>query len=306
MNQQSGKSCLTGSPCAVGESEGVITKPRTNTSGQNVARNTCHRFMGGWCGVALLGATLLSGHAVAASEASASKSEGTAVTVTDTRHLTRSGFLSNYDRLKKADWGNGIECWRDAGLDAKKYDKVMISRILVSLKPKAGEEAVVDPSELKKLTDYFNDSMVKALKPQMAIVTAPEPGTILIGIALTHLKPTKVGRSVSGTLIPFGFVAEAGSGVATGGPAGSTPYLGETGMEMQFLDATSGAVLGECRDTTVGRKYAAEMDSSVASTWANGYMNSFQAWSYAKNAFDKWSMLVAKRFAELRGVTPAK
>jgi len=94
--------------------------------------------------------------------------------------------------------------------------------------------------------------------------------------------------------------------VATGGPAGSTPYLGETGMEMQFLDAASGAVLGECRDTTVGRKYAAEMDSSAASTWANGYMNSFQSWSYAKNAFDKWSLLVAQRFKELGVGTPAR
>jgi hypothetical protein len=140
----------------------------------------------------------------------------------------------------------------------------------------------------------------------MAIVTAPAPGTIVIAVALTHLKPTSVGRSVSGTLIPFGFVAEAGSGVATGGPAGSTPYLGETGVEMQFLDATSNTVLGECRDATVGRKYAAELDSSAVDTWANGYMNSFQAWSYAKNAFDKWSMLVAQRFAELRGVKPAK
>jgi hypothetical protein len=35
-------------------------------------------------------------------------------------------------------------------------------------------------------------------------------------------------------------------------------------------------------------------------------MNSFQAWSYAKNAFDKWSMLVAERFAALRGVSPGK
>jgi hypothetical protein len=265
-----------------------------------------YRRIGGWCAAAMLGAGLMSGHAVAASEAAASNSEGTAVTVTDPRRLTRSGFLSNYDRLKKADWGNGIECWRDAGLDAKKYDKVMISRIVLSIKPKAGEDTVVDPSDLKKLTDYFNDSLVKALKPQMAVVTAPEPGTVVIAVALTSLKPTDVKRSVSGTLIPFGFVAEAGSGVATGGPVGSTPYLGETGMEMQFLDATSGTVLGECRDTTVGRKYAAEMDASAVSTWANGYMNSFQSWSYAKNAFDKWSMLVAKRFAELRGVTPAK
>jgi len=268
-------------------------------------------FSGDWslsglCGAALLGAALMSGHAFAETEASATKSNGSAVTVTDSRRLTRSGFLTNYDRLKPTIKGNGVECWRDAGVDAKKYDKVMISRILVSLKPKDGENVAVDPSDLKKLTDYFNDSLVKALKPQMAVVTAPEPNTIVIAVALTSLKPTDVKRSVSGTLIPFGFVAEAGSGVATGGPVGSTPYLGETGMEMQFLDAASGAVLAECRDTTVGRKYAAEMDSSAASTWANGYMNSFQAWSYAKNAFDKWSMLVAQRFKELGVGTPAK
>jgi hypothetical protein len=268
-------------------------------------------FAGVWslvgvCGAALLGAMLMpAGHAYAESGAAAGKS-GAAVTVTDPRRLTRSGFLSNYDKLKKTEWGNGIECWRDPGLDAKKYDKVMISRIVVSLKPSDGKDTLVDPSDLKKLTDYFSESLVKALKPQMAIVSAPEPGAVMIAVALTSLKPTSVARSVTGTLIPFGFVAEAGSGVATGGPAGSTPYLGETGMEMQFLDATSGAVLGECRDTTVGRKYAAEMDSSVVDTWANGYMNSFQAWSYAKNAFDKWSLLVAQRFAELRGVKSAK
>ena len=33
-------------------------------------------------------------------------------------------------------------------------------------------------------------------------------------------------------------------------------------------------------------------------------MSSFQAWQYAKDAFDKWSLLVAKRFAELRGGKP--
>jgi hypothetical protein len=94
--------------------------------------------------------------------------------------------------------------------------------------------------------------------------------------------------------------------VAKGGPAGSTPYLGETGVEMQFLDAASGTVLGECRDTTVGRKYAAEMDTNAVSTWVSGYMGSFQSWSYAKNAFDKWSTLVAQRFATLRGGVPSK
>lgn len=306
MNNHPGKPRFVVGPCVAAAPEVGGVMYRTSTSGRSLPTDSRFQFMGTWCGAAMLGAVLISGHALAESEASASTDNGTAVTVTDPRRLTRSGYLAHYDRLKPTAWGDGIECWRDAGVDLKKYDKVVVSRILLSLKPVDGTETAVDPTDLKKLTDYFNDSLVKALKPQMTVVAAPEPGTIVIGVALTSLKPTSVTRSVTGTLIPFGFVAEAGSGVATGGPVGSTPYLGETGMEMQFLDATSGAVLGECRDTTVGRKYAAQMDSSAVTTWANGYLNSFQAWSYAKNAFDKWSMLVAQRFAELRGVTPAK
>lgn len=231
------------------------------------------------------------------------------VTVTDPTRLTRSGFLSDYSRLQKTDWGGGIECWRDAGLDANKYDKVMISRIVLSIKPKEGEEVTVDPSDLKTLTDYFHDALAKALKPQMAVITTTEPGTIVIRIALTSLVPTEVSRSVTGTLIPYGFVAEAGSGVASGRPAGSTPYLGETGMEMQFVDAATGSVLGECRDTEIGRKYAADTNAGMTgavTTWTSGYFNSFQAWSYAKNAFDKWAKMTAERLAKLRGVVPSK
>jgi hypothetical protein len=228
---------------------------------------------------------------------------GAAVTASVPSHFTRSGFLSDYTRLKPASWGGGLECWRDAHLNASQYDKVMISRIVVSLKPKAGEAPTIDPSDLKMLTDYFHDALVTSLKPQMKIVTAPEPDAIVMRIALTSLVPTEVSRSVAGTLVPYGFVAEAGSGTAAGLPAGATPYLGETGMEMQFLDGASGTILGECRDAQIGRKYAADMDSGAAGaaeTWANGYLNSFQAWSYSKNAIDKWSLLVAQRFAQLR------
>ncbi|MFT3849959.1 MAG: DUF3313 domain-containing protein [Propionivibrio sp.] len=224
--------------------------------------------------------------------------------------MTKTGFLSNYGALKTQPWSDGIECWRAPGLNAQKYDKVLISRIVVSIAPAKDEDAeqTVDPSDLKMLTDYFHDSLDKALRPQMTVVDKPGAGVVVMRIALTHLVPTRVSNSLAGTLIPFAFVAEAGSGVATGRPVGSTPYLGETGMEMQFLDGATAKVLAECRDTEVGRKYAAEVDSGAsgaAQTWAGGYLNSFQSWSYAKNAFDKWSLLVAQRFAHLRGAEAA-
>ncbi len=232
-------------------------------------------------------------------------STGTNVTASDPRKATRTGFLSNYERMTKAPGGDGALCWRDAKVDLKAYDKVMINRMVVTLKDEQSQG--VDPSDLKALTDYFNKTLVTALKPQMAIVNQPGAGVIVIRIALTDLVPTSVGRSVTGTLIPYGFVAEASSGVAAGGPAGSTPYLGETGMEMQFLDGASKAILAECIDTQVGRKYAADVESGASgatSTWVSGYMNSFQSWSYARNAFEKWSSQIATRLAELRGVKP--
>ncbi len=238
---------------------------------------------------------------------------GTSVTATDSARLTRSGFLTDYARLKPVAALDGIECWRDARLNPKQFDKVMISRIVVSIKPpkseKEGEQTTIDPSDLKTLTDYFHASLVKALSPQMPVVDKAGPGVVVIRIALTDLVPTTVTDSLAGTLVPYAFIAEAGSGVATGRPAGSTPYLGETGMEMQFRDGANGQVIAECRDTQIGRKYAADVNGTTVNavqTYAAGYMNSFQAWSYAKNAFDKWSMLVAKRFAELRGVSPVK
>ncbi|SBT06017.1 putative Lipoprotein [Candidatus Accumulibacter aalborgensis] len=257
--------------------------------------------------VVLAGCTLLVGCATDSSMLGS----GTNITASDKTRMTKSGYLSDYARLKPTPWSDGIECWRDPKIDARNYDKVLISRIVLSLTPPKDKESeqLVDPGDLKALTDYFYGSLVKALKPQMQVVENPGPGVVVIGIALTSLVPTAVSKSVTGTLIPYAFIAEASSGVASGRPAGSTPYMGETGMEMQFRDGASGAILAECRDTEIGRKYAADSSSNAAGaaqTWAGGYVNSFQAWSYAKNAFDKWSMLVAKRLADLRAANPAQ
>src|SRR5512139_2214320 len=208
------------------------------------------------CVASLLGAALLSGCASTDSAYTTVMGTGTGVTATDTSRLTQSGFLSDYARLRPTSWGDGIQCWREPSLDAKKYDRIMISRILVSLKTKEGESAAIDPNDLKTLTDYFHNSLVNALKPQMSVVDKPGPGVLVLRIALTRLAPTGVAESLTGTLVPYAFIAEAGSGVATGRPAGSTPYMGETGVEMQFRDGASGAVVGECRDTEIGRKYA--------------------------------------------------
>jgi len=233
--------------------------------------------------------TLGSGAGVVASEASAS-------------NVARVGFLTDYNKLRPVPNGGGVLCWRDAGVDWKRYDKVLIERMQVYLN-RAGAPSSIDPTDLKTLMDYFHDQVVKDLRPTMQIVNATGPGVIRVRFALTNLTSTNTVASLAGTAIPYGFVAEIGSGAATGRPAGSTPYLGTTGMEVQFRDGVSGAVIAECADLEIGRKYAADLNagaSGAAEAWANGYLESFTSWSYARDAFDKWAALFAKRLNELR------
>jgi hypothetical protein len=225
----------------------------------------------------------------------------TGVTASDTNLVTHSGFLSDYRRLAPMPGGEGVRCWKAPGVNWRQYDKVLITRMQVSLKP--GSASTVDPTDLKVLLDYFHGSLVSALEPEMRVVDKTGPGVLVMRIALTDLVATNVAESIVGTAVPYGFVGEIATGAATGLPAGATPYLGETGIEEQLRDGATGLIVAECEDTEVGRKYAADLDagaSGAAEAWVNGYVSSFSGWSYARDAFDKWSALTARRLASLR------
>lgn len=220
----------------------------------------------------------------------------------------RSGFLSNYELLKPIEGGDGAQSWRSQDVDWKKYDKVLIERMQVFIKEDS-ENKGIDPTDLKVLTDYFYQALVKELEPTAQIVDTAGPDVIGLRIAIVNLVPTKYARSIVGTLTPYGFVVEAASGPASGRPAGSTPYLGETGIEAQFLDGGSGQVIAEFADNRIGKKYDIDMSKSASGTtkqWVNGYMDSFTTWSYAKQAFDQWAGLFKQRFDELRGIKTEK
>ena len=233
--------------------------------------------------------------------ASPSTATGGGVTASDAALDTRSGFLTDYARLARAPGSDGARCWKQPDVAWKAYDKVLITRMEVTLK--AGKSKRIDPSDMKMMLDYFHRSLVNALRPTMQVVDKSGPGVLVMRIALTDLVPTNVAESVVGTAVPYGFAAEVASGAATGLPAGATPYLGETGVEVQFRDGPSGKVIAECEDTEVGRKYASDLNAGAAGAaqaWVGGYLNSFSSWSYAKDAFDKWAALTAQRVAALR------
>ncbi len=233
-----------------------------------------------------------------------SGSAGIVASEATTANVARVGFLTDYSKLQPMPGGGGMLCWRGANVDWKRYDKVLIERIQVYLAPGSAQKPI-DPSDLKTLLDYFHNALVKDLQSTAQIVSAPGPGVLRVRIALTSLVPTNTVDSLVGTAVPYGFVGEIASGAATGRPVGSTPYLGQTGMEVQFRDGASGAVVAECADTEIGRKYAADLNqgaSKAADAWVSGYLDSFSSWSYAQDAFNKWAADFAQRFNQLRGL----
>jgi len=252
---------------------------------------------------ALAGALLVAGCATPGQSGSApgAGTSGTVASEISAASVRRVGFLTDYSRLQPMPDGGGMLCWRGAGVDWKQYNKVMFERIQVYLN--TGSSKPVDPTDLKMLIDYFHSDLVKAIQPVAQVVNTAGAGVLRVRIALTDLVPTNTTASLVGTAVPYGFVAEIGSGAAAGRPAGSTPYLGQTGMEVQFRDGASGQVVAECADREIGLKYAADVNAGAAGAaenWVNGYMDSFSQWTYAKTAFDKWAIEFAQRFAALR------
>jgi hypothetical protein len=252
-------------------------------------------------GVSVIGLGGCAGSGGGSMTTSAAAMSGTVASEATAAKIAHVGFLTDYSRLQPMPGGGGLLCWRDAGTNWKQYTKVMLERIQITIKP--GSQNGVDPTDLKMLIDYFHADLVKAIQPEAQIVTATGPGVLRVRIALTNLVPTNTIASLAGTAAPYGFVAEIASGAATGRPVGSTPYLGQTGMEVQFRDGASGRIVAECADLEIGLKYAADMNAGAAGaaeSWINGYMDSFSQWTYAKNAFDKWSADFARRLAALR------
>ena len=253
---------------------------------------------------ALVACALLVGGCASSGSGGGAADAGTAGTVASmatTENVRRFGFLSDYARLQPVAGGGGWLCWRNPAENWKQFDKVLFERIKVALKPDS--TSTVDPTDLKTLVDYFHASLVKAVQGEAQVVNVAGPGVLQVRIALTDLVPTDQLASLAGTAIPYGFVAEIGAGAASGRPAGSTAYMGQTGMQIQFRNGGTGEVVGECADLEIGKKYAADMNAGVAGAaqnWANGYMDSFTQWNYAKAAFDKWSVAFAQRFAALK------
>lgn len=215
-------------------------------------------------------------------------------------------FLSQPGRLRPAADGSGALAWVDSGVNLKRYNKFLIEPIQVRLADNAGHKTV-DPAQLKTLTDYLNQAIIKALTPTYQVVTKPGPGVLKIRIAITDLVPTKPEYSVAALVVPYATVVDLASGAAAGQSAGSPPYLGRTGIAAMLIDAQNQQVVAEYADTRIGRKYVVDTSRGITGALKTGvgdYLNAYSTWAYARQAFDGWAAVLRRWLDRVQGRQP--
>ena len=180
------------------------------------------------------------------------------------------GFLTDYSKISKTQDDYGSYRYVDSTADFSKYNKLLVDRIKIFFMEDS-EYKGIDPDELKALTDYFYEAINKAMGDTYPMVTEVGPDVLRLRVAITDLVPNNVAASVTTLLVPFLWVADAGTGVATG-DAGGTVFTGQA-------------------------TYAHGIATGV-----KGYIHSYSKWAYTKKAMDDWAQLLRKRIDEVHGI----
>jgi hypothetical protein len=140
----------------------------------------------------------------------------------------------------------------------------------------------------------FRAAIVKALEPKYPVVSQPGPGVLVTRITIVDLVPVNVAEDVAYQAVPFGagVVAELAEGPAMGEGFGSAPFLGRTGIAVQFFDGQTNQLIGEYADTQFGKQYVINLSKGTkvaAETGWNQYWKGLKSWDYADEAFTGWA-----------------
>ncbi|MBA4417398.1 MAG: hypothetical protein C0392_05755 [Syntrophus sp. (in: bacteria)] len=125
-------------------------------------------------------------------------------------------FVSNYSHLKPSPDKSGAEFHRKDDFNLKNYDKVLLDRIAIWYSDDA-EFKGIDPTQLKALSDYFHETIVKTPGDTYPIVTEPGSGVLHIRTAITEIVATKPLAGVVVLVTPYATFADLASSTVTKG-----------------------------------------------------------------------------------------
>jgi uncharacterized protein DUF3313 len=204
-----------------------------------------------------------------------------------------SGFLGDSSQLQSRPDSQLIYnyAYEKPNTDFSKYDKFLIDAVTV-FPSKDADFKGVNANDLALLQKYFHDALVKALTENNGyqVVEEPGPGVMRIRTAFTDLVPVNPVMNTTSTILPQARIL---SGVISK-TTGSNLFVGQVGVEAEFLDAQSNERLAAVASRQAGKKYVPFTDKKFDPT---------STWGQVEQAMDYWAKKLRTRVDQLHGKT---
>ena len=201
-----------------------------------------------------------------------------------------SGFLGDYSKLKPQS-GTGMiynYTYVKPNTDFAGYTKFLVDAITI-FPNAAAKFKGINANDAALLEKSYRNSMVKALTAAgYQVVEEPGPGVARIRAAFTDLVPVDPVLNTATTIIPQMRLLSGVIDLATG----SNLFVGQVGIEAEFLDSQNNTVLAEDVAKEAGKKYIPFTDRKFDPT---------STWGQVEQRIDYWSQWVVKRIQALQG-----
>ena len=177
--------------------------------------------------------------------------------------VERSGFLgADYELLRPGDDQQAQLRYLRPGVNWAGYRKVLLDPVTIW----KGQESTgqgISPQDEQMLANYFYSVIRGAFEKQgFKLVSAPEPESLRVQVAVTKANEANVALNVVSTVVPQLRLASSLDQLATGKPA----FVGEAQVEVKATDAFTGQLLAAGIDHRVGGK---TLDASTFQSWGD-------------------------------------
>ena len=165
-----------------------------------------------------------------------------------------SGFLGDYSQLQSRPDSKMLYnyVYEKPGTDFAQYNKFLIEAVTV-FPSKEADFKGINANDLALLQKYFHDAVAKALTENNGyqVVEEPGPGVVRIRAAFTDLVPVNSVMNTATTIVPQMRLMSGIISTATS----SNLFVGQIGMEVEFLDAQSNERIAAAVTKQAGKKY---------------------------------------------------
>lgn len=197
----------------------------------------------------------------------------------------RSGFLSDYSKLKPVDGLEGTERYINRAAPIGSASKLYLDPVEVFVAADGAYKGV-QPATLNRIAESFKQALVnEAGKGGYQIVDAPGPDVLRVRLAITGMQPVSPGLGVT-DFIPIKALYNAGRAVS-----GHAPRTAEMSAELEVLNGAGEQVA----IAVVSRKSDKNLAQGDSITW-NDLVPIVGAWAKQfRNGLDELRKTSATR-----------